>query len=108
MEWGPRSVRVVGTCRSWQAGRGLAQPPPRREPKAEMLGVWAARVSATAGPNLSSKPMHAPDWGNGAHGLGLSSWKKKRCFPGRSPRGRRGNNLSFYLSKTLQRDSRGV
>lgn len=104
-EWGPRSVRDVGTCRSWQAGRGLAQPPPRREREAEMLGVWAARVSASAGPILSSLPMHAPDLGNGVLGLGLSSWKKKRCFQGCSPRERRGQQ-SVLLPE--QNSSKGL
>lgn len=81
-EWGPGGVRDVGTRGSGQAGRGLAQPPPRREREAEMLGVPATRVSAAAGPTLSSKPVRAPHWGNWALGLGLSPCKKKRWFPG--------------------------
>lgn len=87
-EWGPGSICDVGSRGSWQAERGLAQPPPRREREAMMLGaVWASRVSAVAGPILSSKPIHGGNW---VLDLELSPWKKERCFPGRSPRGRRG------------------
>lgn len=103
-EWVPRSIRDEGTRGSRQAERGLAQPPPRREREAKMLGtVWASRVSAIAGPILSSKP--APDGGNWALGLGLSPWKKERCFPGRSPRGRRGHE-SVLLPE--QNSSKGL
>lgn len=106
-ERGPGSVRDVGTRGSWQEERGLAQPPPRRELEAKMLGaVWPPGSPQSRGPSCPpSLCTHL--MGQLGSRPGTEPLEKGEVFSGLQSQRKAGTSFCpFYQSKTLQRDSR--